>query len=211
MKVLFFKEGVPLRKRLFDLLLTIPGFILLLPLLLLIALAILILDGAPVIFWQERPGYHGRIFKVVKFRTMKDLRDGNNNLLADEERVSRLGWFLRSTSLDELPNILNVILGEMSLVGPRPLLVQYLARYSPEQARRHLVLPGMTGWAQIHGRNALSWEEKFTLDVWYVDHWSLALDAKILLLTIWKVLKREGISPMEQMTTGEFMGNEKTR
>ncbi len=192
-----------------DLALAVPGSILLLPLIGLIALAIRVIDGKPVIFWQERPGYQGKTFKLVKFRTMKDLRDKHNALLSDEERVSRLGRFLRATSLDELPELINVLAGEMSLVGPRPLLVQYLKRYSPEQARRHLVLPGITGWAQINGRNALSWEEKFSLDVWYVDHWSVALDLRILLLTGWKVIRREGINPPEQYTTTEFMGSQK--
>ncbi len=188
---------------------TIPGLILATPLLAVIVLIIWIIDGAPVTFRQERPGYGGRIFKVVKFRTMKDLRNAENILLSDKRRVSRLGRFLRGASLDELPELFNVLAGEMSLVGPRPLLVSYLERYNQEQARRHDVLPGMTGWAQINGRNALSWEEKFSLDVWYVDHWSLALDFKILLLTIRKVIKREGISPPDQMTTEEFMGSDK--
>jgi sugar transferase EpsL len=179
------------------------------PLLAAVALIIWIIDGTPVAFRQERPGYRGRIFKVVKFRTMKDLRDDQNNLLTDERRVSRLGQFLRTTSLDELPELFNVLAGEMSLVGPRPLLVRYLERYTQEQARRHDVLPGITGWAQINGRNVLSWEEKFSLDVWYVDHWSLDLDIRILLLTIWKVIKREGISPPDQMTADEFMGSDK--
>jgi sugar transferase EpsL len=180
------------------------------PLLAATALIIWIIDGAPVAFRQERPGYRSRIFKLLKFRTMKDLRDGQNNLLSDERRVSRLGQFLRATSLDELPELFNVLAGEMSLVGPRPLLVRYLERYNQEQARRHDVLPGITGWAQINGRNALSWEGKFALDVWYVDHWSLALDTKILLLTIWKVIKREGISPPDQITADEFMGSNKS-
>jgi lipopolysaccharide/colanic/teichoic acid biosynthesis glycosyltransferase len=179
------------------------------PLLAAVAFIIWIIDGAPLTFRQERPGYLGRIFKVVKFRTMKDLRDDQNNLLTDKRRVSRLGHFLRTTSLDELPELFNVLAGEMSLVGPRPLLVRYLERYNQEQARRHEVLPGITGWAQINGRNVLSWDEKFSLDVWYVDHWSLALDIRILLLTMWKVIKREGISPPDQMTTDEFMGSDK--
>ena len=209
MKLFLFPKGVPVRKRLFDLALTIPGLILATPLLAVITLIIWIADGAPVTFRQERPGYRGRIFKVIKFRTMRDLRDDQNLLLPDERRVSRLGQFLRGTSLDELPELFNVLAGEMSLVGPRPLLVVYLERYNQEQARRHDVLPGLTGWAQINGRNALSWEEKFSLDVWYVDHWSLVLDLKILLLTIWKVIKREGISPPGQITVEEFMGNGK--
>jgi len=208
-KICLFPKGIPIRKRLFDLALTIPGLILLTPLLVAVVLIIWIIDGAPVSFRQERPGYRGRIFKVIKFRTMKDLRDDQNVLLSDERRVSRLGQFLRGASLDELPELFNVLAGEMSLVGPRPLLVCYLERYNQEQARRHDVLPGITGWAQINGRNALSWKEKFSLDVWYVDHWSLVLDTKILLLTIWKVIRREGISPPDQMTAEEFMGNDK--
>ena len=203
MKFHFFPIGIPVRKRLLDLIITVPGFIVLIPVYLVIGLMILIIDGPPVTFRQVRPGYRGKLFKVIKFRTMKDLRDG----LTDEQRVYRFGLFLRTTSLDELPELINILAGEMSLVGPRPLLVQYLERYSPEQARRHLVLPGLTGWAQIHGRNVLRWKEKFNLDVWYVDHWSLGLDIKIMFLTIWKVLKREGISPTNQMTTDEFMGN----
>jgi sugar transferase EpsL len=204
-----FPKGIPVQKRLFDLVITIPGLILLAPVLAAIALLIWIVDGAPVTFRQARPGYQGRIFRVIKFRTMKEVRDDQNNLLPDEERVSALGLFLRATSLDELPELINVLAGELSLVGPRPLLVRYLERYNPEQARRHEVLPGVTGWAQINGRNALSWEDKFRLDVWYVDHWSLALDIKILLLTIWKVIKREGINPPDQMTADEFMGTHK--
>jgi len=201
-------NGIPVRKRILDLILTVPGLIVLIPVYFVIGLMILITDGPPITFRQIRPGYRGKLFKVIKFRTMKDVRDGQNDLLPDELRVTRLGLFLRTTSLDELPELINILAGEMSLVGPRPLLVQYLGRYSPEQSRRHLVLPGLTGWAQIHGRNVLSWEEKFSLDVWYVDHWSFRLDIKIIFLTIWKVLKREGISPANQMTTEEFMGNQ---
>jgi sugar transferase EpsL len=208
-RIELFPKGIPFQKRLLDLILTIPGLIGLSPFLAAIALIILIVDGAPVTFKQARPGYRSRVFNVIKFRTMRDLRDDQNNLLPDERRVSHLGKFMRATSLDELPELFNVLAGEMSLVGPRPLLVRYLERYSPEQARRHDVFPGITGWAQINGRNALSWENKFALDVWYVDHWSLALDVKILLLTFWKVIKREGISPPDQMTTDEFMGNDK--
>ena len=204
-----FPSGIPFQKRLFDLVITVPGIILLAPVLAVVALVIWIVDGTPVTFRQARPGYQGGIFRVIKFRTMKEVRDAQDNLLPDEERVSALGLFLRATSLDELPELINVLVGEMSLVGPRPLLVRYLDRYSPEQARRHDVLPGITGWAQINGRNTLSWEDKFALDVWYVDHWSLALDIKILILSIWKVIKREGISPPDQMTTDEFMGTHK--
>jgi sugar transferase EpsL len=162
--------------------------------------------GSPILFRQMRPGLHGKPFMMYKFRTMSDARDSAGNLLPDEQRMTRFGRFLRSTSLDELPELFNVLKGDMSLVGPRPLLLQYLERYTPEQARRHEVKPGITGWAQINGRNALSWEEKFALDVWYVDHQSLWLDIKILFLTLWKVLKREGITQAGEATMSEFMG-----
>jgi sugar transferase EpsL len=155
---------------------------------------------------QLRPGLHGRPFTLLKFRTMTEARDPAGNLLPDEQRLTRLGRFLRRTSLDELPELINVLKGEMSLVGPRPLLMQYLDRYTPEQARRHEVKPGITGWAQINGRNALTWEEKFKLDVWYVDHRSFRLDLRIILLTVWKVLRQEGISQPGQATMEEFQG-----
>ena len=151
----------------------------------------------------------GRPFKILKFRSMNEARSTDGKLLPDEKRITKLGRFLRSSSLDELPELFNVIRGEMSLVGPRPLLMQYIDRYSPEQARRHNVLPGITGWAQVNGRNALDWQSKFKLDVWYVDHWNFWLDIKILLLTIWKVFKREGISQPGHATAEEFMGNPK--
>ncbi len=199
---------IPLSKRLLDLCLTCFALILLSPLLLLIALLVRIGLGSPILFKQQRPGYLGRPFFIYKFRTMTDERDAQGHLLPDAERLTRLGRFLRSTSLDELPELFNVLRGEMSLVGPRPLLMQYLERYSPEQARRHEVLPGVTGWAQINGRNALSWEDKFRLDVWYVDHWSFWLDIKILFLTLVKVLRREGISQPGHATAEEFMGSE---
>jgi sugar transferase EpsL len=205
-----FPTGVPIQKRIFDLVLTIPGLILLSPLFGLLALLIRLRMGKPVLFRQLRPGYRGEPFTVYKFRTMDDARDAEGKLLPDAERLTALGWFLRSFSLDELPELFNVLRGEMSWVGPRPLLMQYLERYTPEQARRHDVLPGMTGWAQIHGRNVLSWEGKFHLDVWYVDNWSLWLDIKILLLTLWKVLTREGISQPGHATAEEFFGGGKT-
>jgi lipopolysaccharide/colanic/teichoic acid biosynthesis glycosyltransferase len=164
--------------------------------------------GAPVLFHQERPGLHGRPFILYKFRTMRDLRDVEGRLLPDEMRLTRLGRILRSTSLDELPELFNVLKGEMSLVGPRPLLMEYLNRYTPEQARRHEVKPGITGWAQVNGRNAITWEEKFKLDVWYVDNWNLGLDLKILGLTLIKVLKREGISAGGHATMPEFRGSQ---
>ena len=199
---------MPIQKRIFDLVLTIPGTILISPFILVIAIILWIKQGWPLIFNQERPGYKGRIFRIYKFRTMRDLRDPNEKLLPDKDRLTGIGKFLRSTSLDELPELINVLRGEMSLVGPRPLLIQYLPRYSSEQARRHDVLPGMAGWAQVNGRNAISWEEKFRLDVWYVDHWSLRLDIKILLMTFGKVLRREGISAPGEATAREFMGSE---
>jgi sugar transferase EpsL len=202
-------KKVPFVKRAFDLLLTVPGLILISPLLAGIALAIWIQQGRPVLFRQPRPGLGGRIFNLFKFRTMRSAVDREGKLLPDAERLYPLGRFLRSASLDELPELFNVLRGEISLVGPRPLLVAYLERYTPEQARRHDSLPGITGWAQINGRNAISWEEKFRLDVWYVDHWSLWMDIKILLLTFWKVVRREGISEAGQATASEFMGSPK--
>ena len=162
--------------------------------------------GPPVLFRQMRPGLHGRSFSLLKFRTMNDERDEKGELLPDEKRLTGLGRFLRSTSLDELPELFNVLKGEMSLVGPRPLLMQYLDRYTPEQARRHYVKPGITGWAQVNGRNAIAWEEKFKLDVWYVDNVSFWLDVKILAVTVWKILKREGIIQPGRATVEEFMG-----
>jgi sugar transferase EpsL len=167
-----------------------------------------VVHGKPVLFKQVRPGYRSVLFPVYKFRTMTGARDPSGNLRPDEERLTRLGSFLRATSLDELPELFNVLSGQMSLVGPRPLFKQYLERYSKEQARRHEVLPGITGWAQVNGRNALTWDEKFKLDVWYVDHWSLGLDLKILLKTIGKVIKREGISQPGYATAEEFMGSQ---
>jgi len=199
---------IPPSKRILDLTLTIPGLLVISPLLLVVSFLILINDGRPILFKQVRPGFKGKLFKNYKFRTMTNRYDLHGNLLPDASRITRLGHFLRSTSIDELPELFNVLRGEMSLVGPRPLLVQYLERYSAEQARRHDVLPGITGWAQINGRNAISWEDKFRLDVWYVDHWSLGLDVKILGMTILKALKREGISQPGHATAEEFMGNQ---
>lgn len=164
--------------------------------------------GSPVVFRQMRPGFGGRPFSIFKFRTMTDSRDPEGRLLPDVDRLTSVGRFLRKTSLDELPELINVFFGTMSLVGPRPLLMAYLNRYSPTQARRHEVRPGITGWAQVNGRNALSWEEKFELDTWYVDHVSFWLDLKILLMTVGKVVSREGISGPGQATMSEFMGNE---
>ncbi len=200
-------QRIPASKRILDVCITIPGLLVLSPLLLIISLVVMLKFGTPFLFRQKRPGYLGKPFWVYKFRTMIDTRDTHGNLLPDAERLTGLGHFLRSTSLDELPEMFNVLRGEMSWVGPRPLLMQYLERYSVEQARRHEVLPGITGWAQINGRNALTWEEKFILDVWYVDHWSFWLDIKILFLSVIKVLRREGINQPGQATSEEFMGN----
>lgn len=197
------------QKRLFDFVASGLGLLLLSPLLILISCMVRINLGKPIFFKQPRPGLNGKIFTMYKFRTMTDDRDKDGRLLPDEHRLPAFGRFLRSTSLDELPELLNVLKGDMSLVGPRPLLIRYLGRYDAFQARRHEVRPGITGWAQVNGRNALSWEEKFTLDVWYVDNASFALDLKILWLTISKILKREGISQDGQATVEEFMGTEK--
>jgi sugar transferase EpsL len=202
-----FPPGIPPLKRTLDLVLTVPGVVVLLPVMGMVALLVRLQHGSPVLFRQMRPGYRAQLFPVYKFRTMTEARDEAGKILPDEKRLTRLGKFLRSTSLDELPELFSVLSGRMSLVGPRPLFKHYLERYSAEQARRHDVLPGLTGWAQVNGRNALTWEEKFKLDVWYVDHWSLALDIKILLISVWKVLKREGITQPGHATAEEFMGN----
>jgi len=207
MTVRLFPRGIPVVKRLFDLLLTIPGVILISPLLAVLAVLVRIYLGAPVIFRQRRPGYRGEIFTLYKFRSMRDATDSNGKPLPDSERLTRLGRFLRALSLDELPELWNVLKGELSLVGPRPLLIEYLPLYSAEQARRHDVLPGITGWAQVNGRNTLSWQDKFRLDVWYVDHWSLWLDIRILALTFLKVICREGISAAGTATAPLFTGN----
>jgi lipopolysaccharide/colanic/teichoic acid biosynthesis glycosyltransferase len=194
-------------KRIFDFAMALLGLtVLALPLLILIVLIRRKL-GRPVFFRQVRPGLNGRPFEMVKFRTMTDERGPDGQLLPDAARLTSFGRFLRSTSLDELPELWNVLKGDMSLVGPRPLLMEYLPLYSPEQARRHEVRPGVTGWAQVNGRNAISWEEKFELDVWYVDHQSLWLDIKILWLTVKKVLVRDGISAAGEATIGKFTGS----
>ena len=178
------------------------------PIMLVLALLIINQMGRPVVFRQKRPGLGGQPFDLYKFRTMTDQRDSDGRLLPDEKRLTGLGKFLRRFSLDELPQLFNVLKGELSFVGPRPLLMQYLERYSPEQARRHEVKPGITGWAQVNGRNALSWEGKFELDVWYVDHQSFWLDVQIIALTIKKVLLREGISAQGEATMPRFTGPE---
>jgi lipopolysaccharide/colanic/teichoic acid biosynthesis glycosyltransferase len=193
-------------KQLFDRSVAAVGLVAAAPVLAVTAAAIRATMGSPVLFRQVRPGLGERPFELVKFRTMRHATDANGCPLPDGERLTRLGKLLRSTSLDELPQLWNVVRGDLSLVGPRPLLMQYLARYSPEQARRHDVMPGMTGWSQINGRNSLSWPEKLAHDVWYVDHWSLALDVKILAQTIGRVVRRSGISSDEHATMPEFMG-----
>jgi lipopolysaccharide/colanic/teichoic acid biosynthesis glycosyltransferase len=197
-----------LTKRLIDILASAAGLLVLSPLLTLIAVIIYIRMGSPILFRQQRPGLHGKPFTLLKFRTMTDDRDQDGHLLPDAERLTALGRFLRATSLDELPELFNVLRGDMSLVGPRPLLTQYLDRYTPEQARRHEVRPGITGWAQVNGRNALTWKEKFELDVWYVDHMTLWLDFRILWLTVWGVLRRKGISQPGHATMPTFEGAE---
>jgi lipopolysaccharide/colanic/teichoic acid biosynthesis glycosyltransferase len=193
-------------KRAVDLVLTVLLLVPLAPVMAAIAVAVRNKLGTPVLFSQRRPGLHGRPFTLYKFRTMTDERDMQGELLPDEQRLTPFGRLLRRTSLDELPEFYNVLKGDMSLVGPRPLLMRYLDRYTPEQMRRHEVKPGITGWAQVNGRNAITWEEKFAFDVWYVDHESLALDVKIMLLTLYKTVKREDINQPGQATMEEFMG-----
>ena len=194
-------------KRLCDFFAALIGLLILAPVLAVIACAIYIRMGSPIMFKQPRPGKNGEIFTFYKFRTMTDERDSTGILLPDDKRLTAIGQFIRKTSLDEFPQLWNVLKGDMSLVGPRPLLVAYLDRYTPQQARRHEVKPGITGWAQINGRNTISWEEKFKLDVWYVDNWSLWLDLKILFNTFIKVIKKEGISHPNYATMTEFKGN----
>ena len=193
-------------KRLFDVVATGCALLALAPLLLVLTMLVRFKLGRPVLFRQPRPGRGGRIFQVLKFRTMTDARDASGELLSDAVRLTPFGRWLRSTSMDELPELLNVLRGDMSLVGPRPLLVEYLPLYTPEQARRHEVRPGLTGWAQINGRNAITWEEKFRLDVWYVDHRSFWLDLKIIFLTVRRVVRREGIAAVGDATMPRFTG-----
>lgn len=194
-------------KRLLDFLISLIALICLSPFLLAITIWLHYANkGAGAFFLQERPGKDAKIFKVIKFKTMTDERDVEGNLLPDAQRLTKVGRFVRSTSIDELPQLINVLKGDMALIGPRPLLVQYLPLYSPEQARRHEVRPGITGWAQCHGRNAISWTQKFEYDVWYVDHCSFVVDSKIIWLTIRKVLVREGISGEGQATMEDFNG-----
>jgi sugar transferase EpsL len=205
---MLFPAGLPRSKRLFDLFFSLIALLLTSPVMLLIALIVRLFLGNPILFRQQRPGYLGRPFFILKFRTMTSARDSKGNLLPDSRRLTRLGRFLRNLSLDELPELFNILWGDMSWIGPRPLLMEYLELYSPEQMRRHQVYPGLTGWAQVNGRNALTWQDKFQMDTWYVDHWTFWLDMKILLLTLWKVLTREGITQPGQATTEYFSGNE---
>lgn len=196
-------------KRLFDIIASFSGLIILSPVILIVALQIKRKLSSPVLFRQERPGLNGKPFTMVKFRTMRDAFDADGNSLPNSERMTSFGNFLRSTSLDELPELWNVLKGDMSLVGPRPLLMEYLPLYNREQARRHEVRPGITGWAQINGRNAISWEEKFNLDAWYVDNQSIWLDIKVLFLTIKKVFIRDGINANSDTTMPKFTGSKK--
>lgn len=194
-------------KRLFDFCIALVALLLIGWFLIIIAIWLHFANkGAGVFFFQERPGKDCKIFKVIKFKTMTDERDAEGNLLPDEKRLTKVGRFVRSTSIDELPQLINVLKGDMALIGPRPLLIEYLPLYSPEQARRHEVRPGITGWAQCHGRNSISWAEKFKYDVWYVDHCSLITDIKVILITIKTVLKREGINSSETTTMPKFNG-----
>lgn len=194
-------------KRLFDLLLISIAILLLMPVIIMLAIIIYCVMGSPVVFKQQRPGLEAKPFYIYKFRTMNNKKNGRGELLSDIERLTNFGRWLRATSLDELPSLWNVLKGEMSLVGPRPLLMEYLPLYNSEQARRHEVRPGVTGWAQVNGRNAISWEGKFKLDVWYVDHQSFCLDIKIILLTIKKVFIRDGISAEGEATMPKFTGS----
>ena len=194
-------------KRFFDFIVSLIAFSLLLPLFILVTVLLYIANQGSPFFVQPRPGKNGRIFKLVKFRTMNDKKDAAGNLLSDAERLTAIGRFIRKTSLDEIPQLINVIKGEMSLIGPRPLLVEYLPLYSDTQKRRHDVRPGITGWAQVNGRNAIGWQQKFELDVWYVDHVSFTLDCKIAFFTIMKVAKSEGVSQQGHVTMTKFQGN----
>ncbi|MBV6394643.1 MAG: putative sugar transferase EpsL [Anaerolineales bacterium] len=195
-------------KRAFDFLFAVLLLLLLSPVFLLTSALVAMFHGRPILFRQQRPGYKGQPFFIYKFRTMTNRLSPTGQLLPDADRLTPLGRFLRAASLDELPELFNILRGEMSFVGPRPLLMEYLPRYSADQMRRHDVLPGLTGWAQVNGRNAITWQEKFVLDVWYVDNWSFWLDIKILFMTLWKVIRREGITQEGQATTEYFMGNE---
>ncbi|MDM0536829.1 sugar transferase [Clostridium perfringens] len=194
-------------KRTFDIIASLGGLIVFSPIIIVVAILVRVNLGSPILFTQDRVGKNNKIFKMMKFRTMKDGVDKGGKLLPDSERLTNFGNILRSTSLDELPELINILKGDMSLIGPRPLLVEYLPLYSEEQKRRHDVLPGLTGWAQINGRNAISWGEKFKLDVYYVDNWSLGLDIKIFFLTFYKIFKRDGINQEGMATTVKFDGS----
>jgi lipopolysaccharide/colanic/teichoic acid biosynthesis glycosyltransferase len=194
-------------KRLFDIILSLSLIIVFSPVFIVVSILIFINMGSPILFRQKRPGYKEKIFGIYKFRTMTNDKDANGELLPDEQRLKGIGKFIRSTSLDELPQLLNVLKGDMSFVGPRPLLIEYLDLYNSEQKRRHDVKPGITGWAQVNGRNAISWEQKFKYDVWYVDHQSFGLDMKILWMTFLKVIKRSDISSSTSATMEKFKGN----
>lgn len=196
-------------KRFFDIIASLFGVLIFVPVYLFLGLLVIIKNGSPVLFKQTRPGKEGMPFTFYKFRTMTDEKDAEGNLLPDQDRLTKFGGFLRKTSLDELPSLFNVLKGDMSLVGPRPLLMQYLPLYNEFQKKRHKVKPGITGWAQINGRNAISWERKFELDVWYVENQSFWLDIKIIVLTLWKVCKREGISAENHATMELFQGTKK--
>ena len=193
-------------KRIIDFLVALIGFIILSPLFVMVTIGLFVANQGKPFFFQLRPGLHGKIFKIIKFKTMNDKKDVDGNLLSDAERLTKIGAFVRKTSLDEIPQLLNVLKGDMSLIGPRPLLVQYLHLYSDFQNRRHEVKPGITGWAQVNGRNAITWKKKFELDVWYVDHLSFILDLKILFKTILKVVKSEGINGADAATIEPFNG-----
>ena len=199
---------MPFSKRIFDFTFALIGLIILSPILLLTAVFVRVLIGTPIFFKQQRPGYKGRPFYIYKFRSMTNRLTRDGSLLPDAERLTRFGSFLRSLSLDEFPELFNILRGEMSFVGPRPLLMEYLPLYSPEQMRRHDVMPGLTGWAQVNGRNAVDWPSRFNMDIWYVDHWSFWLDIKIILISVWKVLSREGISQEGQSTVEYFKGEQ---
>lgn len=194
-------------KRFIDLIVSLVAFSLLLPLFIIVTVLLYIANQGKPFFFQQRPGKNGKIFRVVKFKTMNDRKDAAGNLLSDAERLTAVGKFIRKTSLDEIPQLINVIKGEMSLIGPRPLLVEYLPLYNDTQKRRHEVRPGITGWAQVNGRNAIGWKEKFELDVWYVDNMNLLLDCKIIFFTMMKVVKSEGVSQQGHVTMTKFQGN----
>ncbi len=199
---------MPFSKRIFDFTFALIALIILSPILILTAILVRILIGVPILFRQQRPGYKGRLFFIYKFRSMTNRLTRDGSLLPDAERLTRFGSFLRSLSLDELPELFNIVRGEMSFVGPRPLLMEYLPLYSPEQMHRHDVVPGLTGWAQVNGRNAIDWPTRFKMDIWYVDNWSFWLDIKIIFMTVWKVISREGVNQEGQSTVEYFKGEQ---